>query len=325
MRDNSHILLSYKLDHKEELQQISPDKISKALKDKNLAWVHLDANNEITRDWLEKEINYLDHFVLDALFADGTRPRILEVGEGVLINLRGVNLNADSDPEDMVSLRIWIDQSRIITIQRRDVKAVKDIQERINNQKSPKNAGDFLCLLLNRLFVRIEDFLINLDEKTDDIETEIIDNPTQKLRENIVNIRRQAIIFRRYMAPQKEVISALKNNNIKWLDIHHIRSLQENHDDIIRYIEDLDMIRERAHIIKDELANIFTDRLNKNTYILSVIAAIFLPLGFLTGLLGVNIAGMPGTENEAAFYIFTLIITFIVLLQIYLFKKFKWF
>ena len=94
--------------------------------------------------------------MLDALFASGTRPRVLEVGEGLLVNLRGVNLNADADPEDMVSIRMWIDKSRIITIERRKVRAVRDISLRIQNKKSPKNYGDFLCLLLNRLFVPIE-------------------------------------------------------------------------------------------------------------------------------------------------------------------------
>jgi len=325
MMGNSHILFSYKLNKKGEFEIIASEKIAKELHDKNLAWVHLDANNAVTRKWLEKEIGYLDEFVLDALFASGTRPRVLEVGEGVLVNLRGVNLNVDADPEDMVSIRMWIDKSRIITIERRKVRAVRDISLRIQNKKSPKNPGDFLCLLLNRLFVPIEEFLINLDEQIDDLETEIIDNPDQKLREKIINIRRKAIIFRRYMAPQKEAINSLKNGNIKWLKINHKRSLQENYDNIIRYIEDLDVIRERSHIIKDELTNIFTDRLNKNTYILSVIAAIFLPLGFLTGLLGVNIAGIPGAEYEFAFNIFIIIIIAIVIAQLYFFKKFKWF
>lgn len=325
MTVSSHILFSYKLNQKGEFEIIAPEKISKELQDKNLAWVHLDANNAVTREWLENEIDYLDEFVLDALFASGTRPRVLEVGEGVLVNLRGVNLNADADPEDMVSIRMWIDKSRIITIERRKVRAVRDISLRIQNKKSPKNSGDFLCLLLNRLFVPIEEFLINLDEQIDDLEAEIIDNPDQKLREKIINIRRKAIIFRRYMAPQKEAINSLKNGNLKWLNINHKRSLQENYDNIIRYIEDLDVIRERSHIIKDELTNIFTDRLNKNTYILSVIAAIFLPLGFLTGLLGVNIAGIPGAEYEFSFNIFIIIIIAIVIAQIYFFKKFKWF
>ena len=85
------------------------------------------------------------------------------------------------------------------------------------------------------------------------------------------------------------------------------------------------MIRERAQVVKDELQNMLADRLNKNMYVLSVIAAIFLPLGFLTGLLGINVGGIPGADNSMSFLIFCGILTAIVVFQIWLFKKMKWF
>ena len=59
-------------------------------------------------------------------------------------------------------------------------------------------------------------------------------------------------------------------------------------------------------------------------YILSIISAIFLPLSFLTGLLGINIGGIPGAENENAFYIFSLILVFIISVQLTIFKKKRW-
>jgi zinc transporter len=99
----------------------------------------------------------------------------------------------------------------------------------------------------------------------------------------------------------------------------------ENYDHLMRYVEDLDAIRERAQIVKDELANIIADRLNKNLYELSVIAAVFLPLGFLTGLLGINVGGIPGVDNPYAFFIFSGILILLVIIQILLFKKLKWF
>ena len=94
---------------------------------------------------------------------------------------------------------------------------------------------------------------------------------------------------------------------------------------MLRYVEELDAIRERAQIVKDELANMIADRLNKNTYILSVIAAIFLPLGFLTGLLGVNIGGIPGVNSPIAFAVFCLLLTILVAVQVIIFRKLKWF
>ncbi|MFT7528788.1 MAG: zinc transporter, partial [Arenicella sp.] len=81
---------------------------------------------------------------------------------------------------------------------------------------------------------------------------------------------------------------------------------------------------ERSQIIKDDLVNALSDRLNRNLYVLSVITAIFLPLGFLTGLFGINIGGMPGVDNNMAFSIFSIGLIVVVFIQIILFKLFKW-
>ena len=102
-------------------------------------------------------------------------------------------------------------------------------------------------------------------------------------------------------------------------------AVQESLDRVTRYVEDLDSIRERAQIVKDELSNALSDRLNKNLYILSVISAIFLPLGFFTGLMGINIGGMPGVNNADAFWIFSGILVVMVAIQISIFKLLKWF
>ncbi|TNE34515.1 MAG: zinc transporter ZntB, partial [Alphaproteobacteria bacterium] len=264
-------------------------------------------------------------FIVSALTAEETRPRISEIGEGALVILRGVNLNENADPEDMVSIRIWIDAHRIISVQRRRLKAVYDIAERISEGRGPANAGEFLNMLISRLSERMAPVLTELDDMTDDVEEKILDNPDAVLRETIIDIRKTAIMIRRYVAPQKDAIGQLRLAELPWLTMTHKRHMQENFDQALRYVEDLDAIRERAQIVKDELANIIADRLNRNMYVLSVIAAIFLPLGFLTGLLGINVGGIPGADNAHAFIIFCVILVALVGLQIYLFRKLKWF
>ncbi len=108
--------------------------IVKYLKDDQLAWVHLDACHPDTARWLHTHINYLSPIIVNALLEEETRPRLLALGDGVLLILRGVNLNQDAEPEDMVSIRLWIDSHRIISIQRRPLKAVGDIAQRLEEK-----------------------------------------------------------------------------------------------------------------------------------------------------------------------------------------------
>lgn len=322
---NNGIIHALKIEGDGRGTTLTGEAITHEIKDKALAWVHLDINDSESREWLEREITYLDQIIIDALLADETRPRILEFEQGALMILRGVNLNENAEPEDMVSVRLWIDESRIISIQRRQLKAIKDIKDHLLDGKGPKNSGDFIAMLSARLFERMEPVFNELDEKLDDVEEIVMDSPDISERQTITTLRKQAIMFRRYISPQRDVISTLRTSELSWLDSMHKRRLQESLDRVIRYIEDLDTIRERAQIVKDELANALADKLNKNMYVLSVIAAIFLPLGFLTGLLGINIAGIPGAEYPNAFMVFVVMLLVIVLMQVILFKKFKWF
>ncbi len=322
---SDHVLMAYGFDGNGGGKQLIGEAVSKQIRDDELAWAHLDVKHPDTKGWLEKEVSYLDPFVIDALLAEETRPRIIEINDGAMVILRGVNLNKNAEPEDMISIRLWVDSHRIISLQKRQLKVVPDIEKRIKAGKGPKNAGQFICMLVSGLFERMEPVLTELDELTDNVEEKILENPDTSLRESIIDIRKQAILLRRYMAPQKDAIGQLRIADFEWLDTTHKRHLTESYDRVMRYVEDLDAIRERAQIVKDELANFLADRLNKNMYVLSVIAAIFLPLSFLTGLLGINVGGIPGAEETNAFWLFCGILSVIIVGQVILFRKLKWF
>ena len=319
------ILHGYSIASDGSVTTLNEDNLSAAVKSSELTWLHLDRNDPEVKPWLESELKYLDNIVIDALLAEESRPRILEYDNGLMLILRGVNLNSNAQPEDMVSIRLWIDEHRIISVRRRRLKAVTDIRERMKIGKGPKNSGEFLTQLVGRLFERMEPVFSELDTDLDNVEEKVMEEPDSSSRPEINAIRKQAIMFRRYIAPQRDVLAALRVSDQSWLEPLQKRHLQESLDRVIRYVEDIDTIRERAQIVKDELANALSDKMNHNLYMLSVVAAIFLPLGFFTGLLGINVGGIPGADNPTAFLFFCLGLIVVVGLQISLFKLLKWF
>lgn len=80
-------------------------------------WLHLRHNPPET----ESQLNRcgLDPLVVEALVAEETRPRCTVHGSGAVINLRGVNLSPGADAEDMVSVRFWVEEGRVIGVWRR--------------------------------------------------------------------------------------------------------------------------------------------------------------------------------------------------------------
>jgi len=101
-------------------------------------------------------------------------------------------------------------------------------------------------------------------------------------------------------------------------------SIRYQTDRITHYVEDLDLARERALVLHGELQNRIAEQQNSRTYLLTIIATIFLPLSFLTGVFGMNVAGLPGVENPDAFRLLSLgMLALAVILMGYMWFK-KW-
>ncbi len=287
-------------------------------------WVHLHASEPGSREWLESNTE-LNPQIIDALLAKETRPRLLQHEQGMMVIFRAMNLFNSDEPEDMIALRMWIDQDRVITTRNRDIKAIEDIQHAIQAGEAIKSPADFLIMITSRLFARMEPFIEDLEEDISRVEEQIALGHGSDLMQGIGKIRKQTAIFRRYIIPQKAVVGGLLRSDFPCLTEEHKQQLAEDLDRVTRFTEELDELRDRTQIINEEVRNMHAERLNEITYIFSVAATIFLPLSFLTGLMGINVGGMPGVDSGNAFWIFAGITAAIAGLQIFIFRKFNWF
>ena len=318
-------ICAYQLDGNGSGTQLSEQNFSSRPDASRPVWVHLNAKSPGTRHWLETAAELPDDTLVDALLAEDTRPRLNRRPEGLLLILRGVNLNENAEPEDMVSIRIWIEAQRLISVQLRNLRGVTDMRANIEAGEGPLDMGDLLTILIEGSIARLTPVMGELADGIDELEDRILQMDLKGIREQIVSTRRRAIIFNRFLAPQKEIVQQLTETAPPWLDGSCVLRLQEAQNDMTRFVEDLTALRERSHSIQNEVANILAERLNRNTYVFSLIASIFLPLGFLTGLLGINVPGIPGADDPEAFVIFCGILVAVVAVQVAVFKKLRWF
>lgn len=286
-------------------------------------WLHFEYSNERVKAWLQNE-SELDSLVVSALLTEESRPRTSLSKDNLLLALRGVNLSPGSDPEDMVGIRVWSDGKRVISTRKRRMLTAADISESIADGDGPRTASEFIVMLSDRLIARMQQTIEDTEDQVAEIEEMILTTESYALRAQIAEVRRTVISLRRYLAPQREAMQQLQADKVSWISSQDRQSLREVTDHLIRYIEDLDSVRDRAAVSQEELANRLSEQMNKRMYVLSMVAAIFLPLGFLTGLLGINVGGIPGAENSWSFWIFLLMLVAVVLGQYQLFKRNKW-
>lgn len=302
-------------DGKGGLVEFDPAKLHEWTPAKGTLWLHFDLTDPAAIKWLNEQED-INPVAVDALLTVESRPRLTKMGEGALIAFRGVNLNEGAEPDDMVGIRLWVTGSLIISTFRRELRSVDDIVSNLAEGEGPRNPATFLSLLTAKLVIRMSETVDNLEERIADLEAQVIETTSRDTRFALAELRRQIIALRRYLAPQKEALASLVSSKIPWLEESDRMELRETSDRLVRNLEDLDAIRERAAVTQEELQSRLAEQQNVRMYVLSIVAAIFLPLGFLTGLLGINVGGIPGAENPTAFAIFVAILVVLVALQI---------
>lgn len=291
--------------------------------DQGILWMHLDRTDPVVRAWLQGE-GGLDELTYAALIADESRPRSLVREDALLVDLRGVNLNPGAEPDDMISARLVARKDRILTLRRRKLMSIQDIRESVEAGTGPVDAGEFLVDFANALDRRMAASLTDLDDRIDALDERIAAEAGSGLRAEIGDLRRQVIALRRYLAPQREAVAHLQAVKVSWLTPLHREHLREIADRTTRRVEDLDSARERAGVAHEELSGRMAEQMNRTMYILAIVAAIFLPLGLLTGLLGINVGGMPGADDSSAFWLVCAFLLVVATLQVWLFKRMKW-
>lgn len=323
MNDETGLVAAYLLDGKGGAQALDWVQVRSWEPEQGVLWVHLDYTDERARTWLSEESG-LDSLVVEALLQEDTRPRSVAVADGMLVWLRGVNMNPNADPEDMVSIRIWANAQRIITTRHRHLMSVDDLRAGLAAGRGPRTPSDFLVQIADRLMARMADVIDGIDEQVADLEDAVLVRESHRLRPLLADIRRQIIGLRRYLAPQREAVARLVQEQAAWLHQRDRLRLREVGDRVTRYVEDLEAARDRAAVTQEELTSRLSEQMDQRMYVLSIVAAIFLPLGFVTGLLGINVGGIPGADFRFGFAVVCLLLLLLIGAQLMLLRRKHW-
>jgi zinc transporter len=155
------------------------------------------------RHWLQENAG-LSELTSRALLEEETRPRVFSSSDGLIAILRGINFNAGADPDDMVVLRLCVDEERLITVRYRPLMTPRDmLSELVEKRKGARSVPELFVKLTERLTERMNAVVVELDEKLDSIEEELEEGEFPSLRRQLTDVRQAAVRLRRYIGPQR--------------------------------------------------------------------------------------------------------------------------
>lgn len=277
-------------------------------------WIHFEKPSKNLQHQLIKklELPKLAHLIL---FADEVRSRFVRVERGYILIIHGIDPKTMLVNEDFPTLRIWITEKGILSVTTGEIEAIKDLQKAVNNMVEPTAMSCF-SHLIECMISYLEDSIYQIDERLNTIEANF--EYTEEATHRIMSIRQDIIFLRRYLLPQRDALIYLANR-LDFIGDNFKSLFKELSDAMLRQVEAIEMLRERAIIIQDNLTNQIGEIANKRMYLLTIIMLIFTPAFFIMGMFSMYLP-IPGMNSKLTWWA---VVTLIVLLSYSLYKLFK--
>jgi len=320
------LLHAFVLDGKGSAQSISFTQLfGLQLAEQESLWLHWERSHQHTEKWL-RENSGLNEFVCDLLLEENTRPRLLRLAnQELLLFLRAINLNPHADPEDMISLRIFANGQCIYSLRQRPVQVTDELIKAFEKGLGPKNTSEMLLFFAESLTDRVESVVSQLADTVDQVEARA-DTDERYIPEPLVMLqaRRRAANLRRFLAPQRDVFAAFMRIQETWIFTDDAMYWNELNNRLTLHLEELELTRERIGLILETEHRRRNERMSHTMYMLAIITGFFLPMSFFTGLLGINVGGIPGAEHTHGFLIACLLLSGLAVGQWLFFRWLRW-
>ena len=260
-------------------------------------WVHLERDDPVTQAWLTSKAN-LDPVVAEALQAEESRPRVEPVDDDLLMVLRGINhtIVEDHDETELVALNIWAEATRLITLRDKNhtLEALRTLRLAILSGKGPRTAGPLVARIAEKIVDHLGELTEQIDDRLGEYEEALSeDSGDVDPRQAVNEMRRQIVQLRRYVAPQREALYRLRNEDVSWLCEDTQSRLREVEGKLRGHMENLEEMRQRAALLHEEMNARLAEQTNRNTLVMSVVSVIMLPMTFITGYFGMNTSSLP--------------------------------
>ncbi|MGU3493122.1 zinc transporter ZntB [Xanthobacteraceae bacterium A53D] len=319
------LLDAWLFDGKGSARRLDPELArSHRVEDGGFVWLHFRRLPDMSDTWLHSESG-IDPHIIEELMDTHSRPRCQMHDDGALLILRAVNLQPNSLPEDMASLTLWVDAERIISVQYQPISALADYMDAISRRRAARTQGEMVADLATRLVDRLDLVVNMLTEDADELEDDALRLPASDVLPRVLVLRRVAMKLRRHIAPQREALNHFSLEDDPWIGPRDRNRLRDAADRVARFSEELDSVRERSGLIREQIVDRRAEQMNKSMLVLAAVTVVFAPLTLISGMLGMNVDGIPGSHDPAAFWVISVVFGLIGVGLVKLFKYLKWF
>ncbi len=294
---------------------------------KTVTWINVDGLHDLS---IMKEIGQtfdLHPLLVEDILNTGQRPKLEVFDNCLFIVLKMIRYDKEKQMIVNEQLSMVLGDTFLLTFQEQPGDVFEPVRERIRNQKGRiRGSGiDYLAYALLDTVVDNYIFIIeHLGEKIEDIEEEVLERADAGVMEKINMFKREMNFLRKSVRPAREAIIQLSKLDSELIREQTIPFLKDLQDLITHAAEAIDTYRD---MLSDQLNlynSVISNRMNDIMKVLTIFAAIFIPLTFIAGIYGTNFEYLPELHFKYSYFIFWGVMITVAIAMLLFFKKKKW-
>ena len=298
------------------------------IKDKPAAtWINIDGVHKL--DHIENigKLLKIHPLVLEDIMHTGQRPKMEDFENYLFIVLKMFQFDETENVTKTEQISLILSSNYLISFQEEEGDVFDLIRERIRTDRGRirKMGVDYLAYsLIDAIVDNYFMVLEKIGESIEDIEDDMIKNPTPEVLQTIHSLKRELIFLRKSVWPLREVISKLERWDSpiisKSIDIY----LRDVYDHTIQVIDALETFRDMLSGMLDIYLTSVSNRMNEVMKVLTIIATIFIPLTLVAGIYGMNFKNMPELDASWGYPMVYVIMLVISVIMVVYFRRKKW-
>ncbi len=263
--------------------------IKAALENKKKVWLNVVGSSDLERIQQIADHANIHPLGLEDIVNKGQRPKIEEFGDHLIFYLRIPHKVENSINLEQISL--YYQKGLLITFQEMPEDVFGMIRKRLENQSGRLRTRGSDYLLYALIDAIVDSYFPLFDDVSDDmdeLEDLVLKDPNEALLKQVHSTKRELLTLKRVIAPQRDAVNSAIRDHASFFNKETVVYLRDCSDHLIRLHDILESLRERSGALIDMYMNVVSHRMNEIMKLLTLVATIFMPLGFLAGIYGMN-------------------------------------
>jgi magnesium transporter len=291
-----------------------------------LIWLDSAAEDKNEERRMFSEEFDLNDLAIDDCQRERHPPKLEWFDDYFFLLLKGFTADTRSINYSIVHISFFVGQRFIVTRHALPSPSINRIWDMMESGRESMAKGPVhICYRVVRTIIdRYTPIIMNLEERLDDLEEEMYENPSDKLLAELSNYNSRLKKLRRIFGYQATVMGNLKDSKAKFVMEENMHEFNDLHEQMERLSSLTGLMQELARDLMDGYITLSSHRLNRIMKVLTITAVIFLPLSLLAGIYGMNFEHMPELHIEDAYYVVIGVMIAIAVGLLALFRYLKW-